>query len=97
MRRVNPSDTPTCQNDAIIAPLSLLVWLFPIGVSLRLPFFIYTVQYDGDLHFVEATQTFDDAKGRVTELGEVWPGEYIIDDEETGKRVFVSTRDESKN
>jgi hypothetical protein len=64
---------------------------------LRPPFRIYRVQSDGDLHFVEAVQSFNDATAVVRELGEPWPGEYIIDDEETGKRVFVSTRDESKN
>jgi hypothetical protein len=52
------------------------------------------VQSDGDFHFVEAMQTFDDAKVRVREIGELWPGEYVIDNEETGERVFVST---SKN
>jgi hypothetical protein len=58
--------------------------LSPIGVRLRLPFLIvYTVQSDGDLHFVEAVQTFADAKGLVREIGELWPGEYIIDNEET--------------
>ena len=70
--------------------------LSPIGVWLH-PFRIYKVQSDGDLHFVEAIQTFDRAKGRVRELGEVWPGEYVIDNEETGERIFVSTRDETKN
>lgn len=68
----------------------------PIGVRL-LSFRICKVQSDGDLHFVEAMQTFDDARTRVRELGEVWPGEYVIDNEETGERVFVSTRDERKN
>jgi hypothetical protein len=48
-----------------------------------------------DAFFVEALQTFDDAKVRVREIGDVWPGEYVIDDEETGQRVFVNTRDES--
>jgi len=42
-------------------------------------------------------QTFDDAKERVRGLGEIWPGEYVIDNEATGERVFVSTRDETKN
>jgi hypothetical protein len=41
------------------------------------------LQSDGDPHFVEAIQTFH--------------GEYVIDNEETGERVFVSTRDETKN
>jgi hypothetical protein len=70
-------------------------WLSPIGVGL--PFRISRLQSDGDLHFVEAVQTFDDAKERVSELGEEWPGEFVIDNEETGERLFVNTRDESNN
>jgi hypothetical protein len=62
-----------------------------------LPFRIYKVQDDGELHFVEAVQIFNDAKIRVSELGEVWPGEYAIDNQETGERLFISTRDETKN
>jgi hypothetical protein len=62
-----------------------------------LPFRIFKLQSDGSLHFVEAMHTFDDAKGRVGELADVWPGEYVIDDEETGERLFVNTRDERKN
>jgi hypothetical protein len=45
---------------------------------LRLPFRIFTVQNDGHLHFVEALPTLDEAKTRVRELGEAWPGEYVI-------------------
>ena len=60
------------------------------------PFRIYKVQSDGDLHFVEATQTFDDARERVRELGKLWPGKYVIENEETGQRVVVSTRDETE-
>jgi len=63
---------------------------------LRLPFFIYTVQGDGELHFVVAVQTLDAAKARVRELGETWPGEYVIYNEETGELVFVAS-DEKKN
>jgi hypothetical protein len=55
------------------------------------------VQSDGELQFVVAVQTFDDATARVRELAETWPGEYVIYNEETGERVFVSTRDETKN
>jgi hypothetical protein len=62
-----------------------------------LPFRINKVQSDGGLHFVEAMQTFGDAKERVRELGEIWPGHYVIDNEETGERVFISTTDERKN
>jgi hypothetical protein len=64
---------------------------------MRLPFRVFKVQSDGDLHFIEALQTLDEAKTRVRELGEVWPGEYAIDNEDTGERIFVSTRDETKN
>lgn len=53
---------------------------------------IFKLQRDGDLHFVEAVQTFDGAKGRVRKLAAVWPGEYIIDNGETTERVFISTR-----
>ena len=52
---------------------------------------------DGDLHFVEAVQTFDGAKGRVRELGEVWPGEYVIENEDTEERFSVSKSDGRKN
>ena len=62
-----------------------------------LPFRVYKVQNDGDLHFIEALTTLDEAKTRVREIGEVWPGEYVIDNEETEARVFVSTRDGTKN
>jgi hypothetical protein len=62
-----------------------------------MPFLIYKVQSDGDLHFIDAVQSFDDAAARVRELGDSWPGEYIIDNEETGERVFVNTRDETRN
>jgi hypothetical protein len=63
----------------------------------RLPFRIYKVQSDGNFHFVEAVQTYDDAIACIRELGDSWPGEYVIDNEETGERVFTNTRDESKN
>jgi hypothetical protein len=66
--------------------------------SLRsLPIRIYRVQTDGALQFVEANQTFDGARERVRELGKHWPGDYVIENEGTGERVFVSTRDERKN
>ncbi len=86
-------DAPTVSETATNSPNRLS----PIGVWLRLPFRIYKVQSDGDLHFVEATQTFDDARVRVRELGKLWPGEYGIENVETGERIFVSTRDEKKN
>ena len=47
-------------------------------------FRILKVQGDGDLHFVEAVQAYEDTEVRVRELGEVWPGEYAIDNENGG-------------
>ncbi len=60
---------------------------------MRLPFCIFKLQGDGNLHFVEALATFDEAKTRAREIGELWPGEYGIENVETGNRVFVSTKD----
>jgi hypothetical protein len=48
---------------------------------LHSPFRTFKVQTDGDLHFTEALPTLNEAKIRVRELGEVWPGEYGIDNE----------------
>ena len=87
------SSSHACDNRSTVPP----VGPSPIGVSLRPPFRIYKVQNDGELHFVKAVQTFDDAAALVRELGEVWPGEYIIENEETVERVFINTRDERKN
>ena len=64
---------------------------------MRLPFCIFKLQGDGSLHFVEALPTLDQAKTRVRELGELWPGEYGIENAETGERIFVSTRNGMKN
>jgi hypothetical protein len=55
------------------------------------------VQNDGGLHFVEAWHNLNDAKARVRDIGEVWPGEYVIDNDGTGERFFISTGDERKN
>ena len=60
-------------------------------------FRIYKVQGDGALQFVQAMHTFHDVKERVRELGRLWPGEYVIENEETGERMFVNTRDGTKN
>jgi hypothetical protein len=73
----------------------LLVWPSPIGVPLRAHFRIYNVQGDGALHFVELTPTLEDAKGRVRELGKHWPGEYVIENDQTGERLFTNTSDQT--
>src|SRR5258708_14038191 len=88
---------PDLFTSVIIAPLSLLVGWPPFGVWMRLPFCIFKLQGDGNLHFVEALATFDDAKTRVREIGELWPGESGIENVESGTRVLVSTRDEGEN
>jgi hypothetical protein len=62
-----------------------------------LPIRIYRVQSDGALQFVQAIQAYDAARARVRELGKLWPGEYVIENAETGERVFVRTRDDRKN
>jgi hypothetical protein len=64
---------------------------------MSLPIRIYRVQSDGALQFVATIQTFDGARERVRELGRHWPGDYVIEDEGTGERVLVSTRDQRKN
>ena len=61
---------------------------------MRLHFCILSVLGDvldeGELHFVEAAQSIDAAKARVKALAELWPGEYVIYDAETGERVSVT-------
>ena len=43
-----------------------------------LPFCILKLRGEGSPHIVEAAQTLDAAKVRVTALAESWPGEYVI-------------------
>ena len=65
---------------------------------MRQPFCILNVLGDmlddGELHFVEAAQTLDAAKARVQALAELWPGEYVIYDAETGERVSITASGE---
>jgi hypothetical protein len=49
---------------------------------------------DGSPQFVEEAPTLEDAIERVEALAESWPGEYIIKNEETGERVFVTAGSE---
>ena len=57
---------------------------------MRLLFRIFKLQNDGNLHFVEAVHTLEEAKARVQALMEPWPGEYLIHNDETGERLFIS-------
>ena len=45
---------------------------------------------DGELVFLEATQTLEAAKRRIEELAEFWPGQYVIYDVQTGERMPIS-------
>jgi hypothetical protein len=73
--------------------------IVPSGVRsfrMRLPFCILNVfgdvLDDGELHFVEAAHTLEAAKRRIETLSELWPGEYVIYDEQTGERVSIIAR-----
>ena len=48
-----------------------------------LPFRIFKVLGDGSLQFVEEAHTLEYARVSVGELARLWPGEYIIQNEET--------------
>jgi predicted transcriptional regulator of viral defense system len=60
-----------------------------------LPFRIFKVQDDGDLQFVEEAETLEDARERVGNLARLWPGEYIVQNEETGEHVVISQTETS--
>jgi hypothetical protein len=64
------------------------------GVSLRPHFRIYKVLADGALQFVQSVPTLEDAKARVQELSKHWPGDYLIENKETGERLSMNTNDE---
>jgi hypothetical protein len=58
--------------------------------QLRLPSCVFKVQSDGSPQFGESMQILDDAKAREQALGELWPGEYVIHNEETGERISIT-------
>ena len=67
--------------------------MFISEFQLRLPFCIFKLRSDRSLHFIEAVQALDDAKARVQELGELWPGEYVIQNEATGEQISIIVGD----
>ncbi len=76
--------------------LSAMVPTAPIGVwslRMRLPFCILNVLgdvlNDGELRFVEAARTLEDATRRVKALARLCPGQYVIYDGQTGERVSI--------
>jgi len=60
---------------------------------MRCSFCVLTVLGDlldgGELQFVEAVQSLEDARQRIEALAESRPGQYIIYNDETGERVSV--------
>jgi hypothetical protein len=58
-----------------------------------MPFRIYKVLSNGNLHFIEAVQDFDTVKARMQELRELWLGDYVIHNEDTGERMLIPSRD----
>ncbi len=50
---------------------------------------------DGALQFVQSAPTLEDAKTRVQELGKHWPGEYLIENQETRARALINTKDKN--
>jgi len=62
-----------------------------------LPFRVFKVRGDGSLHFVEEAQTLEDAKERAGAHADLWPGEYIIQNEGTGEQVHITRGSQWEN
>jgi hypothetical protein len=45
---------------------------------------------DGELYFVETAKTLKAARRRIEALAKVWPGQYVIYNEQTGERVSIT-------
>jgi hypothetical protein len=56
-----------------------------------LAFRIFKLRDDGNQHFVQEAENVEDARERVGDLAGLWPGEYIIQNEETGERVVITS------
>jgi len=52
-------------------------------------FDIYFLEKEGDVHWLGRTNSFEDAKRRVGELGLAVPGEYLICGHPSGKRTTI--------
>jgi hypothetical protein len=61
------------------------------GLWMPLAFRIFKLRDDGSQHFVEEGENIEDARERVGDLAGLWPGEYIIQNEETGERVVITS------
>jgi hypothetical protein len=58
------------------------------------PFSIFKTRDDGSFHFVERAEDLESAKVLVAGLAKLWPGTYVIVNQETGERLSISTGDE---
>ena len=54
-----------------------------------LPFDIFHVMKNEEPLWIEAAPTMEEARARVTELGESRPGEYIILSQKTGHKISI--------
>lgn len=60
-------------------------------------FRIFKVLGDESLYFVQKAVTLDAARERAEGLAVLWPGEYVIENEETGERVVISSGSKETN
>ena len=51
---------------------------------------------DGELQFVEAVQTLEDARQRIEALAALLPGEYVIYNKQTGERLCITAGVENR-
>jgi len=51
---------------------------------------------DGELQFVEAVQTLEDARQRIEALAALLPGQYVIYNKQTGERLCITAGVESR-
>jgi hypothetical protein len=56
-----------------------------------LAFRIFKLEMTEGQHFVEEAENVEDARERVGDLAGLWPGEYIIQNEEAGERVVITS------
>lgn len=61
------------------------------------PVRIFRVQDDGSQQFVRESETLENAKELVGKLAELWPGEYVVANQETGERVVITSGGQAKN
>ena len=60
------------------------------------PFRVFKLRGDGSLHFVQETKP-SKTQESVRDFAELWPGEYIVESEETGERVVICSDSQTKN